>query len=559
MRRLPLALLVLLALPAPALADVTVTEFKVEPSSPQAGGHPSVKITQAFSYSTTTDDAQDTFVRLAPGLLGNPQNAALCTGAEMRSSAGCPPSAKVGSVVVTARLIDPILHLRLTALTVPGTVYNLRPTGGEPARVGLALQALGGLSRSYLEAPVRLRPGPDGVGLETLFEKQPRDAGLDIQIERVELTFDAQASRGSFMRMPTSCATGSSLARVNSYENGAAFSEKTFPLTPTGCDALEFAPTAEGSLGSPEELLKGDHPPLSTTLRFDPEHAALNRAEVTLPTSVTPTPAALTRACPRAQANATACPESSRVGTAIIDSPLQAEPVRGAVYLAYNTPASLPGLFVVLPPPVDLRIDALVELGSFGARNIFPTNPDLPLRSFRLDFPGGANGILELSRDLCEPRTPTAMTVKLTSHSGRVREFQQELATPGCDPRARITLTKRGRRYTLAAVLLAARRGPDLRSAKLGLPKSLKRGRRAPRVHVDGRKVRVRRARRAVKPKLGDGARRVKIVWKGLRARRKVKRTVLVPLTTVDERGKRFTSKERVLRLNASAARPVAP
>jgi hypothetical protein len=128
-----------------------------------------------------------------------------------------------------------------------------------------------------------------------------------------------------------------------------------------------------------------------------------------------------------------------------------------------------------------------VELGSFGGRTIFPTNPDLPPRSFRLEFPGGANGILRLSRDLCDARTPTAMTVKLTSHSGGVREFQQELATPGCDPRARITLTKRARRYTLAAALLAARRGPDLRSAKLGLPKSLERGRRAPHVHVDGR------------------------------------------------------------------------
>ena len=361
------------------------------------------------------------------------------------------------------------------------------------------------------------------------------------------------------MRMPTSCATGVSLARVNSYENPAKSSERTFALTPTGCEALEFAPTAEGSLGSPEALRKGDHAPLSTTLLFDPEHAALNRAEVTLPTSVAPIAASLTRACPRDQANATACPESSRVGTAIIDSPLQAEPVQGPVYLAYNTPASLPGLYVVLPPPVDLRIDALVELGSFGARNIFPTNPDLPLRSFRLDFPGGPNGILELNRDLCDERTPTAMTVKLTSHSGRVREFQQELATPGCDPRAKITLTKRGRRYTLAAVLHAARRGPDLTSAKLGLPKSLKRGRRAPRVHVDGRRLRIRRARRAIAPKLGDGARRVKIVWKGLRARRKVKRTVVVQLTMVDERGKRVTSKERVLRLNAAAARSAAP
>jgi hypothetical protein len=38
-----------------------------------------------------------------------------------------------------------------------------------------------------------------------------------------------------------------------------------------------------------------------------------------------------------------------------------------------------------------------------------------------------------------------------------------------------------------------------------------------------------------------------------------VKRTVVVPLTMVDERGKRITSRERVLRLNAAAARSAAP
>jgi hypothetical protein len=386
-RRLALALLVLLALPAPALAGVELTEFAVEPSSLQAGGHPSVKITQAFSYTNTSDDVQDTFVRLAPGLLGNPQNAAFCTGEQMRSSGGCPASAKVGSVVVTAGVIDPILHLRLTGLTVPGTVYNLKPTGSEPARIGLALDALGGLQKSYLDAPVRLRPGPDGVRLEPLFEKQPRDACLDVQIERVELTFDAQASKGSFMRMPTSCATGSSLARVNSYEAPAAFSEKTVPLTPTGCDRLAFAPTAAGSLGAPDQLLEGDVPPLSTTLRFDPEHVALNRAEVTLPTSLAPNEGVLILACLRAQADVTACPEGSRLGTASIDSPLQAEPVRGPVYLAYNTPSPLPGLMVVLPPPVDLRIDGVVDPGTFGGRNIFPAQSRSAAAQLHARFP----------------------------------------------------------------------------------------------------------------------------------------------------------------------------
>jgi hypothetical protein len=236
------------------------------------------------------------------------------------------------------------------------------------------------------------------------------------------------------------------------------------------------------------------------------------------------------------------------MGTAIIDSPLQAEPVRGPVYLAYNTPAALPGLIVVLPPPVDLRLDAVIESTAEGLRNVFATNPDLPLRSFTLEFGGGPGGALMLANDLCAATTSTAIKAKLTSHAGQVREFAQELATPGCDPRATVTLKKRRRGYTLTAVLEAARRGPDIESARVALPKGLKRGRRAPTVRVDGHKAKAGRTRRAVKPKLGDGARRVKIVWKRLRAKRKLKRTVVVPVTMVDERGKRTALRVRAPR-----------
>jgi hypothetical protein len=544
MRRLALLAVAFLVLPAPALAGVTLTEFKVEPASLQAGGHPDVKLTLAIS-PTGSDDVKDSFTRLQPGLLGNPQNAALCTSEQMRTSQGCPDEARVGSVVATARLGP--LYLPPDE-TVPGTVYNLTPTGGEPARLGLVLEAVGGLVKTYLEAPVALRRGADGIGLETLFADQPRDAGgIDVQVRRVELTFAGQASEGPFMRMPTSCAPGTSLARIDSWDAPGVFSEATTTIVPTGCDALGFTPRAEGSLGAPGQTRMGDFPPLTTTLRLDPEQAALNRAEVTLPSSLAPSPAAVARACPRPQAAATACPESSRMGTAIIDSPLQAQSVRGPVYLAYNNPSQLPGLIVVLPPPVDLRIDGLAEQG-VGLRNIFPTNPDLPLRSFTLAFGGGPSGIVQLARDLCDPKTQTAIGVKLTSHAGHVREFQQELATPGCDPRAKIRLVKARRSWTLTALLQAARRGPDIGSAKVALPKALKQGRRTPRVHVDGERQRIRRPRRALRPKLGDGARRVKVVWKGLKPRRKLKKTVVVPVTMVDERGKRFPLKIRVAR-----------
>ena len=129
--------------------------------------------------------------------------------------------------------------------------------------------------------------------------------------------------------------------------------------------------------------------------------------------------------------------------------------------------------------------------------------------------------------------------MKLTAHSGKVAEFKQDLATPGCDPEARVTLTKRGKRFVLAAILQAPRRGPDITAARVALPKGLRRGRSRPLVHVDGKRLRARGSRRAVRANASNGARRVKIVWRGLRAKRKLPRRVTVPVSMSDERGKR--------------------
>jgi hypothetical protein len=157
---LVLGLAVAAALPAPAFADVTLTGFTVEPSSTQGGGHPNVTITQTFGYGGDSDDSvKDGFVRLQPGLLGNPQAAALCSQQQF-SSDSCPADSTVGSVEVTAHTT----LLPFVPLTNPGTVYNLAPTGDEPARVGIVVDAAGGLSKIFLQAPVYVRPGPDGYG-----------------------------------------------------------------------------------------------------------------------------------------------------------------------------------------------------------------------------------------------------------------------------------------------------------------------------------------------------------------------------------------------------------
>jgi hypothetical protein len=509
-----------------------MTDFKVQPSSLAGGGHPDVTITQSFSYDNGSDSVKDAFVRLQPGLLGNPQSAAFCSQEQFQADE-CPAGSKVGSVQVTAHTV----LLPFVPLTNPGTVYNMTPTGDEPAHIGIVVQAAGGLSKIFLQAPVYVRSGPDGYGLESTFADQPRTAGVGIQIEKIALTFDGQASKGPFMRMPTSCAERRSLSRANSWDAANVFSERDFLMTPTDCDRLAFNPKAEGSMGAPGITSAGQFPPVSTTLKFDPEEAALKRAEVILPLSLGPNVPAVQRACPLELANASNCPESSRVGTAIIDSPLQAQPVRGPVYLAFNTANPLPGLIVILPPPVGVRLDGQVDPITAGTRNTFASNPDLPVRSFTLSFEGNRpDAVLRLTQGLCVPGTDLTMSVKLTAYNGKVSQFEQELATPGCDPRAKVSIRRNGFRASLVARLTAAPQGPGITSFGLRLPKTLRRGKARAFVLVNGTRLRpLTRTRLATMP-FPREVRSAKVVWRGLRASRRLRRTTRVRLTMTDGR-----------------------
>jgi hypothetical protein len=550
------------ALPASASADVTMTGFSVTPASTQGGGHPDVTLTQTFSYSNTTDSVKDAFVRLQPGLLGNPQSAAFCSQAQFAADQ-CPEASTVGSVEIVARAHVLVLPVDLTNA---GTVYNLRPTGDEPARVGVVVRPGVGpisLGKIFLQSAIYIRPGGDGYGLESTFTDQPNNSnGIPLQILSVALTFNGQASDGPFMRMPTSCAAGTSLSRANSWEAPATFSQRDFSMTPTGCDSLGFTPRAEGSMGAPGITSLGEFPPVSTTLRFDPEQAALRRAEVILPNAVGGNLAGAQQACPRALADASACPESSRVGTAVIDSPLQPQPVRGPVYIAFNTDALFPGLLVLLPPPVSVRLDGVVEPVLTGTRNTFASNPDLPVRSFTLEFDGGRpDAILTLQQDLCAAGTDTTMSVKLTAYNGKVSEFEQDLATPGCDPVARVSIKrnrKNRRRAQLVAKLRAAREGPGITSFDLRLPKTLRRGKNRPYVVADGRRMypsaRPRRARMTFR----NEVRSVRLVWRGLRTGPKLKRIARVRLSMMDARDK-VTAVNRRVRVRGKLPRPRRP
>src|SRR3954469_2656837 len=184
--RTPLAALVValaLALPASASAAVTITNFKVTPSTTAAGAHPDLTIDTSFALDPTSDDVKSVGVVLPQGLVGAPNAADRCTAAAFAADT-CPASTKVGTTTanVTATLVVDLPQ------TVTGDVYNLVPKGDEPARLGVVLgPSLPGAEKVFLQSAVTSGPGTD-YGLATLFDGLPRTSGpIETRVNSMQL------------------------------------------------------------------------------------------------------------------------------------------------------------------------------------------------------------------------------------------------------------------------------------------------------------------------------------------------------------------------------------
>jgi hypothetical protein len=253
----------------------------------------------------------------------------------------------------------------------------------------------------------------------------------------------------SFLRLPTSCPpdpkiTGLTFsALADSYERPGQFQSRSFqthiapglidesafpgllppnwgPVQGTErCDEVPFDPT----ISAQPTTQKADTPTgLSLDLALpqttDPKTVAssdLMDATVTLPNgmAVNPAQADGLHACASSQiglhgtnfstpapihftATPAACPDSSKIGTVSIQTPLLDHPVNGAVYLAAqndNPFHSLLAMYLVAEDEqsgVLLKLPGLIEAGKNGQlTTTFENQPQLPFETLHLELFGG--------------------------------------------------------------------------------------------------------------------------------------------------------------------------
>jgi hypothetical protein len=420
--------------------------FVVAPFSRQAGAHPDL----TFRFAMPLDGAnkplegvKDVDVDLPKGFIGNPTAAAECPSellADEDNFPNCTPATQVGYAELSLRSVGGGPSTQKVA------VFNLTHGLDEPARFGFNYSGVVGVIKG------RVRPGDYGLSAGSFSISQatgieavritlwgvPADPSHDSVRQSHELTmagpFDGPSLRylsGSgllkvdaapvpFLTSPTSCTADpvSFKLRGDSWEHPGAWDERTLsadadgvPLAFEGCERLGFKPSvAVDPLVRAADSPTGLKVAIKVPQSQDPDGLAtahVRRVKMVFPEgmSVSPSSAAGLGACSPAQIglgtnDAPSCPQSSKLGTVRIDTPVLADPLDGDIILASqndNPFHSLVALYIaVRGPGFNLKLPGKVDLDPVTGRltATFENTPQLPFSEMQVDFNGGSQAAL---------------------------------------------------------------------------------------------------------------------------------------------------------------------
>jgi hypothetical protein len=434
----------------------------------QAGGHPHV-FTVNLGFSTETHGAspvgadggvRDVTTYLPRGLIINPTATPRRCGEVEMEAFSCPANTQIGVVNVLTSVFHPGI--------LPEPVYNLEPAPGKASNFGFVavlypVHIEGGVRPgSYTEmAETRGIPNLKGkptMGTQLLLWGDPSAPSFDYA--RVSPFGDCGHSPCpvpeqdvAALSMPTSCAeTPEGEAEIFSWEHPNGPPAKRSDVMRdangnevgiTGCAGVEFKPTLKARpttnvADSPSGLEVDLEVPQTSSLS-QRATSNLKKTEVTLPEGlvINPSGANGLSGCSSAQigidnvtgvpnGNEPACPASSRIGSIEVDSALVDHPLPGSVYAA--TPGDNPfhSLLAIYAVIEDKASGTLIKLPGHVVPDpntgrlvtTFDNNPQLPFSHFKLNFFGGAHGVLRTPATCGNYSTTSSLTPWSAPDSG---------------------------------------------------------------------------------------------------------------------------------------------
>jgi hypothetical protein len=424
----------LFVLPASAEANLDLTGSQAAPEDLHAGAHSNFDINVKFG----SEDVRDLTISLPPGEVGNPlATPELCDPSQLPS---CPADTAVGTVSSSVTISS------LLPQTINGTVFNVKPNPGEPARFGIVLNALpvtlpiGVLPPTVVQSGASLRQ--DDFGLDTVVHDIPKTADLinllgihvpvPIHINSMNLKLNGIAAgppAAPFMRNPTSCDAHKVRFSGDSWTNSTVVHQDADPFTPTNCDALDFSPAFTAEIGGTGQTTNGVPTTASTSILQDADEAGLHDAVVKVPADLNPNATLFfAAACDQASFKAGNCPASTVVGLATAASPLLSTPLIGNVELV-TSDGPFPNLGLDLKGQLHLLLQGSTDI-SAGNTVSFHGLPDIPIARFQLTFTNPP-GLIGTSRDICVPPAPV-FHADFTGYNEKATSVDASAIVDGC-------------------------------------------------------------------------------------------------------------------------------
>jgi hypothetical protein len=425
-----------------------------------ATGMPNVNA-GSFSDLTTTfsrEDGQQSLsgitLHYPPGLSGILTGIPLCGEAEANAGT-CGEGSKIGETIVSVgEGNDPFS-------VTGGRVYLTGPYDGAPFGLSIVNPAKAGpfdLQEGrpvIVRAKIEVNPLTAALTVTTTNEIPHIIDGIPLQIKHVNVNI----TRPGFTFNPTSCNAMKVEGTISSFEG--ASSTVSDPFQVTNCASLKFTP--KFSVSTSGKTSKADGASLTAKLAEPAEaqgsQANIAKVKVELPKQLPSRLTTLQKACTNAQfeSNPAGCPSESKIGYAVVHTPLLPVPLEGPAIFVSHGGEAFPSLTMVLQGygvTVDLVGTTFISKAGVTSTT-FKTVPDVPFSTFELTLPEGKFSALAANGNLCTSKL--SMPTEFIGQNGAPIYESTPIGVTGCKPAITVKSHKvKGKTATIAVTVPAA-------------------------------------------------------------------------------------------------------
>ena len=373
------------------------------------------------------------------GLLGTLSSVALCP--EPQAAQGtCGESSQIGTITAASGAGPNPFYV------TGGKLYITGPYKGAPFGLSAVVPAKAGpldLGTVVVRGSISIDPHTAALTIET--DPLPTILqGIPLDLRLVNVSVD----RPGFIFNPTDCDPLSIAGTLTGGQGLVEPVRSSFQVT--NCARLGFAPKFEVKTNGHTSRIDGAS--LTAKLVYPRgsmgTQANIAKVKVSLPRQLPSRLSTLQKACPAEtfEANPAACPQASRIGSAIAHTQVLPVPISGPVYFVSHGGEAFPDLVAVLQGynvTIDLVGNTFISKKGITSTT-FQQVPDVPVESFELTLPQGPSSALGANANLCKSKL--IMPTTFVAQDGVTLKQATKIKATGC-PKAKARAKHRRKKH----------------------------------------------------------------------------------------------------------------